>query len=71
MSCVWTYRPGTNHSHWAQTSCKKEGFNYLSKIKNGEPYIGVADYYNNKECPICKKSIKIDYSNLKINKEDV
>lgn len=58
--CRWIYRPGINNSHWAMTTCKK-GFNYLSKINHCEPYIGCADAYNNRLCPICNKSIKIDY----------
>jgi hypothetical protein len=59
--CRWVYRPGTNNSHWANTKCKG-GFNYLSRLKNSEPYAGVADYYNNKLCPICGKPIEMDYS---------
>ena len=59
--CRWVYRPGTNNSHWANTTCVG-GFNYLSRIKNCESYIGVADFYNNTQCPICKKPVKIDYS---------
>lgn len=59
--CKWVYRPGTNNSHYANTKCKG-GFNYLSKLTNIEPYIGVADYYNNKQCPICGKIIEMDYS---------
>lgn len=59
--CRWIYRPGTNNSHWAFTTCKS-GFNYLSKLSNSEPYVGVADYYNGKQCPICGKPIEMDYS---------
>ena len=55
-TCNWIYRPGVNDSHWAFTPCKK-GLNYLSKIKHCEPYVGVADSYNNKQCPICGKPI--------------
>lgn len=69
MFCNWIYRPGTNSSHWAKSSCRK-GFNYLSRIKNCESYIGVADYYNNKQCPVCGKPIKIDYCILLTNKEE-
>lgn len=58
--CEWKYRPGTNQSHWAYTPCKS-GFNPLTRIENCDPYVGVADYYNNRECPICKRPIKIDY----------
>ena len=70
MNCIWIYRPGNNNSHWAKTTCKK-GFSYLSKIKKCEPYIGVADYYNNKKCHICGNPIEMDYRNLKIGKEEV
>lgn len=58
--CKWIYRPGLNNSHWAYTTCEG-GFNYLSKLLNSEPYIGVADYYNGKQCPICGKCIEINY----------
>lgn len=58
--CEWKYRPGTNQSHWAYTPCKS-GFNPLTRIENCDPYVGVADYYDGCECPICKKPIKIDY----------
>ena len=58
--CEWEYRPGTNQSHWAYTPCKS-GFNPLIRIKNCDPYIGVADYYNNCECPICKNPINMNY----------
>ena len=60
-TCRWIYRPGTNNTHWAMTTCKK-GYNYLSKLNGSEPYVGVADSYNGRMCPICKKSIKMDYS---------
>lgn len=60
MFCKWIYSSGTNNSHWAHTTCRS-GFNYLSKIKECEPYVGVADYYNDKQCPICGKPIKMDY----------
>lgn len=62
--CEWKYRPGTKQSHWAYTPCRS-GFNPLTRIKNSEPYIGVADYYNNCECPICKKPIKMNYGFIK------
>lgn len=65
--CNWKYRPGTNNSHWAYTPCKS-GYNPLTRIKDCEPYIGVADYYNNKMCPICGKPIKIDYGVIKEEK---
>lgn len=58
--CEWMYRPGTRNSHWAYTRCKP-GFNPLTRIKNCEPYIGCADYYDNTECPICKRTVKINY----------
>lgn len=60
-TCRWIYRPGTDNSHWAMTTCKK-GFNYLSKLNDLESYVGVANYYNGRSCPICGKSIKMDYS---------
>lgn len=63
-TCKWIYRPGVNNSHFAMTPCKK-GFNYLSKIPNSEPYIGVADFYNGKQCPICNKPIEIKYDVIK------
>ena len=60
--CRWIYRPGTNNSHWANTTCKP-GFNYLSRLKDGSPSsVGCANWYNGKECPICGKPIKMDYS---------
>ena len=59
--CRWIYRPGTNNSHWANTTCKP-GFNYLSKIIGAKSVVGCADIYNNCLCPICGKLIKIDYS---------
>ena len=68
--CRWIYRPGLNNSHWAYTTCKR-GFNYLSKLHNSDPYIGVADYYNNSQCPICGKRIKMDYSIIDVRKEVV
>lgn len=68
--CRWIYRPGFNNSHWAYTTCKK-GFNYLSRLQHSESYIGVADYYNNKQCPICGKRIKMDYSIIDVGKEVV
>ena len=57
--CRWIYRPGIENSHWAMT-CKKT-FNYLSKIDHCEPYIGCADVYNDRLCPICNRPIKMDY----------
>lgn len=59
--CKWIYRPGTDNSHWADTTCKK-GFNALTRIKNCEPYVGVADFYNGKKCTICGKPIQMDYT---------
>lgn len=58
--CRWIYRPGAYESHWARTDCSKY-MNYLSKVPACEPYVGVADYYNNKKCPLCGKAIKMDY----------
>ena len=58
--CCWIYRPGTNGSHWAYTVCRP-GFNYLSKLPSGSPYVGVADFYNGKLCPICWRKIRMDY----------
>lgn len=43
----------------------------VTRCKNCKSYIGVADYYNNKQCPICGNPIKMDYRNLKIDKEEV
>ena len=59
--CRWIYRPGTNNSHWANTTCKG-GFNPLTRIKNCEPYVGVADFYNGKICMVCGKPIQMDYA---------
>lgn len=67
-NCRWIYRPGTNNSHWAYTACKK-GFNPLTRIPASEPFIGCADFYNNKLCPICDRPICIDYVVIKENKE--
>jgi len=59
-NCIWIYRPGNNNSHWAMTTCVK-GFNYLSKISSCDQVVGCADLYNNRQCPICGKPIKMDY----------
>lgn len=61
--CVWIYRPGTNDTHFAFTSCRP-GFNFLSKVSKSKPYVGVADFYNDYNCPICGKRIRMDYSNI-------
>jgi hypothetical protein len=61
--CIWKYRPGTNDSHFAFTPCRP-GFNFLSKLSNSKPYVGVADYYNGYRCPICDKVIQMDYRNI-------
>lgn len=61
--CIWVYRPGTNGSHFAFTPCKP-GFNFLSKLPDSKPYVGVADYYNGYSCPKCGKRIQVDYSNI-------
>lgn len=66
-SCKWIYRDGTHDSHWAVTTCKR-GYNPLTKIKKCSPYIGVADFYNGKECPICRKPIEMDYAILQDKK---
>ena len=66
--CRWIYRPGTNGSHFARI-CNGQ-FNYLSKIiSDKEQYVGVADTYNNRLCPVCGKPIKMDYRI--IQKEEV
>lgn len=61
--CIWIYRPGTSDTHFAYTPCKP-GFNFLSKLHNSKPHVGVADYYNGRTCPICGKQIQMDYSNI-------
>jgi hypothetical protein len=61
--CVWAYCPGTNGSHWAYVPCHG-GFNYLSKLKSGDPYVGVADWYAGCLCPNCWKPIRLDYARL-------
>ena len=54
--CKWTIRPGTAGALFAYTPCKP-GFNYLSKVKKVE---NIKLVYENKECPICGKSIECD-----------
>lgn len=61
--CVWIYRPGTDNTHFAFTTCRP-GFNYLSKVSKSKPYVGVADFYNGYNCPICGNKIRMDYSNI-------
>lgn len=62
--CIWEYRPGTKDSHFAYTPCNP-GFNFLSKLPDCKPYVGVADWYNGRTCPICGKRIKMDYRLIK------
>lgn len=57
--CVWHYRPGTNDTHWAITSCNNTV--YLSKVPSCKPYEGVADWYIGRICPKCGKQIEIMY----------
>ena len=64
--CIWVYRPGTNNSHWAFTTCKS-GFNPLTRIPASEPFVGCADFYNDRLCPICDKPIKMNYRNIEEN----
>lgn len=59
--CTWMYRPGANNSHWARLSCDGK-FNYLSKIQSSEEYIGVADLYNGRLCPVCNRPIRMSYA---------
>lgn len=61
--CVWAYCPGTERSHWAYTPCRP-GYNYLSKISPCKPYVGVADWYTGRMCPICGKNIRMDYARI-------
>lgn len=61
--CKWTYRPGTNGSHFAKASCDG-GFKYLSRIADTVQKEGCADYYNGMVCPSCGKQIQMDYALL-------
>lgn len=63
-TCKWIYAPGTNNSHFAFTECHNWEYIYLSKLNKSEPYIGVADYYNGRICPRCRKKIEIDYKRI-------
>lgn len=62
-TCIWQYRQGNNKSHFAMTLCKK-GFSALTRIPNSEPYVGVADFYNGKLCPICGGIIEMKYDSI-------
>lgn len=68
--CRWIYRPGTYNSHFAQLTCKLGEYHYLSRIRESEPLIGVADWYNGRLCPFCGGIIKMDYLILEDKNEE-
>ena len=63
--CEWVYRPGTGDTHWAYTTCRP-GYNPLTRIKPCEPFVGCADLYNGKSCPICNRPIKMNYGIIEL-----
>ena len=67
--CIWVYRPGTTNSHWAQRECDNSGFAYLSRIKDGEHFVGVADWYNDTLCPKCHRPVLVDYKLIRGEKK--
>lgn len=64
MICKWFYRPAVHEGdHFAIASCD-HGSKYLSKIIGEPQEIGVADFYNGKQCPSCGRAIRMDYRDL-------
>lgn len=61
--CTWWYRAGTNDTHFAIATCDKKA-KYLSKIPKSTQHIRVADFYNDRICPVCGKIIEMKYDLL-------
>ena len=54
--CRWIVREGRGVKYFAYTTCEK-GYNPLTRVNTVQ---GIKEFYENRMCPICKGTIKID-----------